>query len=179
MKNKIEELFNIVERGEKKMFFSNFNLEYSNAIDKYNYSLLQVAISSIAKIKIGNKFEIVEFLIKNNCNLNHQDKKGMTALQYLITERNYSLTALLLQSDININLEDVYGNQALWTAVFNSRFEEKFLNIINVLLQKNANPYHKNKVNRSPYQLALQFNSFELLNLFDSHLKRGLINEIH
>ena len=63
-----------------------------------------------------------------------------------------------MSNNINIELSDIYGNTALWTAVFNAKGEN---DIVELLLEQGANFNHKNKSDRTPKQMAEIFGGFE------------------
>lgn len=164
MKQNNENLFYLILKGKKEEFFENFNiLLHKNAIDEFNMSLLQDAISN-------NQIEIAEFLIKNKCNIDHQDSKKNLVLDYILASNNeerYFLVEILLDLDARLDLENIYGNQPLWTAVMNAKVP---LSIIEKLLEKGADPHHKNAVGKSPYDMVLEFNIKELTDLFEPYI---------
>ena len=168
-----EYLYNIM-RGynnntkETAEFTKRFDKKACSYLDKFNNTLLQNAISS-------EKYDIAKFLIEKECNLDHQDDRGHTALDYLLGGYNDSESKLydelldgLLKKDIDLSLENKYGNQALWTAVKNAKIP---LKIIEKLLKKGAEPHHKNASDTSPYDMVQIYNIKELSNLFKPYRK--------
>lgn len=106
--------------------------------------------------------DIATDLIGRGIDLDYQDTDGATALNYCIEYNDEVTATLLVQQNININIEDKYGNQALWYAVFNARGE---YNLVNLLLANGADAHHKNHAGRSPLDFASQINDNELIFL--------------
>lgn len=72
--------------------------------DTKGRDLLQYAI-------IKKNKDVVDFLIENNFNLIHQDKKGNTALHYAVLNEDYQLIRRLILKGSDINLEN-YNREA-------------------------------------------------------------------
>jgi len=157
-------LFSLTTRGLGEEFFKKFNLNNCNDIDKFKTSLLQNAISD-------EKYNIAKFLIEKKCNINNQDERGYTALDYLLSsknEKNIELINLLLDASPNLELEDFeYGNQPLWTAVMNAKVP---LPTTKRLLEMRADPHHKNKAGRSPYDMIKEYNISEINEIFEPYI---------
>lgn len=107
---------------------------------------------------VYNNSELLLWLIDNKANINHQDKNGYSALHFCAQEISIETAKILLENNIDIELSDFYGNTALWTAVFNAKGKNE---IVELLLQKEANFNHKNKSERTPKQMAEIFGGFE------------------
>ncbi|MDY0403609.1 ankyrin repeat domain-containing protein [Sulfurovum sp.] len=159
-------LFYLIEQGKDTKFIERFNPKKDcNKISAYNQSLLQNAISE-------KQLNIAEFLIKNNCNINHQDNNGYTALDYILTNRvcteRYYLIEMLLDLDVRLDFEDKkYRNQPLFEAVRNPKIP---LELIEKFLKKGANPHHKNIAGISPYDMVVKFNIPELTEIFRPYI---------
>lgn len=65
--------------------------------------------------------ELLEWLIEQGANVNHQDRNGDSALHFAGQEKNEEAAKLLLKADADLNVTDRYGNPPLWRAVFNSK----------------------------------------------------------
>ena len=169
MTDKQKKLFLDIFKNNKESFFKNFSEKDCNLVDKYEQSLLQEALSySFSR----DKYTIAKFLIENKCNLNHQDKKGLTALHYILSSRideKITLADILIDNMEDIDIEDNYGNTTLMEAVVNPKIT---LEIIEKLLKKGANPYHKNKAGHSPYDKVIEYNIPELNNIFKPYIKK-------
>ena len=160
--NKVD-IFQIIRRGTLEEFNLNIDSFDINLVDEYGYSMLHEAISY-------NKYEICDILIERGIDVNIRDKNGKTALQYVLSDKNeesHYLVDILLANGARLDIEDNYGNQALWTAVLNAKIP---LEIIDNLLKKGADPLHKNKAGRSPYDMVLNYDIKELTDIFEPYV---------
>jgi ankyrin repeat protein len=149
----------------KKIFTKDIDLNYQ---DEDGYSALHIAIANSA-------LEIAEYLIQNKHPLDLQDNKGQTALHYAALYGYYNLAKLILSHKGNLNIDDNYGNQPLWTAVFNDKGFGQRIEIIELFLQNGADPTHKNKVGKTPYDIAIIANYNRVKEILDKYsVKRRL-----
>ncbi len=105
-----------------------------------------------------NNVDLLIWLIDNRANINHQDKNGYSALHFVAQENCKNVAEILLNNGIDVELEDFYGNTALWTAVFNAKGNNE---IVELLLDSGANFNHLNKNNKTPKEMAETFGGFE------------------
>ncbi|HAD79567.1 ankyrin repeat domain-containing protein [Empedobacter falsenii] len=105
-----------------------------------------------------NNVDLLIWLIDNGANINHQDKNGYSALHFVAQENCKNVVEILLNNGIDVELEDFYGNTALWTAVFNAKGNNE---IVELLLDSGANFNHLNKNNKTPKEMAETFGGFE------------------
>lgn len=96
---------------------------------------------------IENKYEFAKWLISNGANVNSEDRGGYTALHFCAEDNCCDFAELLLENKANPNTVDQHGNSPLWTAVFNSKNDNK---LVQLLLQFNANPDLVNKHGKTP-----------------------------
>ncbi|WP_106794148.1 ankyrin repeat domain-containing protein [Aquimarina sp. Aq78] len=141
------DLFRLIRDKKIKDFITNFSQEDLNIINESSYNLLMVSIFEELK-------EISLFLIDKGIDLNYQDKKGQTILHHIAIYFDKEILETSLKKNIDINLVDIYGNQALWSAVFNDKGYGKRALMVSLLLSHGANPNHINNVNKSPLQIA-------------------------
>ena len=94
--------------------------------------------------------DLLDYLINNGANVNHQDRIGYSALHFCAQERLPAIAEFLLTKNANPNLLDLHGNTPLWTAVMNSKNE---LGIIQALLRYGADPNIVNKHGKSAGQM--------------------------
>lgn len=157
-------LFRLTTRGLKEDFLKKFTEESCNDINEFKMSLLQNSISD-------EEYEIANFLIEKECNLDNQDDRGYTALHYMLGSKNtkdYELFDTLIEKNPNLELEDnEYGNTPLMEAVMNAKVP---LEIIKKLLEKGADPHHKNKADVSPYNMVKKFNFKDLNEIFEPYI---------
>ncbi|MBV8327446.1 ankyrin repeat domain-containing protein [Chryseobacterium sp.] len=121
--------------------------------EEYGRNLLQEAI-------VDESFEIFDYLLTCGIDVNHSDKNGQTPLHFSVVYNNYEITKKLLSIKIiEINKKDKYGNNPLWTAVFNSK---GYYEIVKLMMQHGADPASKNNNNKSPLDLARLIKDEEL-----------------
>lgn len=75
---------------------------------------------------------------------------------------NIEIARLLLSKNADINIEDAYGNNPLWTAVFNARGDYR---MVELFIQNNANIHHLNKARRSPLDFAKQIDDLHMIKI--------------
>lgn len=106
----------------KKITLSEFKSRFSeymiNEISEYSYyNLLETAV-------LNNRYDIVHYLLSfDGWNINHQNQKGLTILQYISDNNHFDLEIaqdLLSYNEINTDIVDAWGNNPINTAVFNS-----------------------------------------------------------
>ena len=93
----------------------------------------------------SNEEELVDLLIKNNCDLNLQDTAQATALLYASVNGNGSLISKLLDQGANPNIADDGKNSPLHRAI--AHFD---LNLVKMLVEKGANINHTNHLKSAP-----------------------------
>ncbi|UOG73127.1 ankyrin repeat domain-containing protein [Hymenobacter tibetensis] len=93
---------------------------------------------------------ILEWLIDNGANSNHQDRNGYCALHFAGQEKQFECAELLLTKGANLELPDIHGNTPIWTALFNAKDDHR---LVNLYLQKGANLDHLNKYGKTPRQV--------------------------
>lgn len=96
--------------------------------------------------------ELLHWLIKNDADVNRQDKIGYTGLHFCGQEKNFEVAKILLDSGADPNMKDQHGNAPLWTALFISREDFK---VVKLLREYGADPKSKNLHGRSPDDLAM------------------------
>jgi ankyrin repeat protein len=99
----------------------------------------------------AENMELINWLIENNAKINHQDKKGYSALHFVAQEKNKKAAEYLLSKGSETEVKDIHQNTPLWTAVFNAKED---LSIVELLLKNNANLDTINLSNRTPREMA-------------------------
>ncbi len=157
MKTNIFEAIRIKDNKRAIQNINNFDINILNE-DKEN--LLQVAIAY-------NNLEITDDLIKKGINLNHQDKKGLTALHYIAEYGFLELAKILVEKGADINIKDSYGNNALWIATFNARGKYE---MVSLFVKNGGDPFNKNNNNKSALDFAKQIGDDELIDILSIKL---------
>ncbi len=93
---------------------------------------------------------VCKLLINLGININSVDKNNKTILHYVAEYNQVEIAELALRKGANISIEDRYGNQPLWTAVFNDKGRNARVKIVELFLQNAADPNHRNNAGRSP-----------------------------
>jgi len=135
---------------EETTEFKNLALKDKSLLKETNpsgASVLQIAVAQ------GN-LDLVKFSIENGIDVNHQDKKGQTALHYCAEYNQFEIARYVLEHNGKLDISDKFGNEPLWTATGNVNRELKGLDIVELFLKNGAHPRHKNNVNKSPWDVA-------------------------
>lgn len=128
-------------------------------VNEYKQNLLHEAVAYDA-------LEILNYLLYCNININKQDDEGKTPLHYSLDHNNYELTKLLLNTKgIEKDIKDQYGNNAMWVAVFNADGD---YDIVKFLKEYGIDSTSKNNSDRSPLDLAKQFDDDEMIEILTS-----------
>ncbi|MBD9354551.1 ankyrin repeat domain-containing protein [Methylomonas albis] len=97
----------------------------------------------------------------DNVDVNHRDIKARTSLHYAANHKVLEIAELILNSGGALNIENDYGNQPTWTALFNARGNYE---IVKCFLKFKPDIRHKNRAGRSPLDFANQINYRVLVN---------------
>lgn len=108
----------IIKFGNLEMFLEKMKVEkqniseIKNIVDKNCISLLEKSLSS-------RKFEIANFLLDNNTDINVISKEGYNELHYLAANINFDgaikIAHRLIDRGVDLNLkEKKFSNSALW-----------------------------------------------------------------
>ena len=78
---------------------------------------------------------------------------------------NLNVAQLLLDKGADSGVEDNYGNQPLWTAVFNDKGYGQRLDIVRLFRGHGADINHRNKVGKSPLDFATSAGYVQVITL--------------
>jgi len=138
--------------GTFEEFKSVYNKKELNSHDSYGYTCLHNAIG-------GHNWNTVNFLLDEGIDVNLKDKKGSTALLYMVDhmEFNYEegikVIKRLLDMGADVNEPDKNGTTPLISASFKAKQPEGFERW-KLFLQYNPDIYKENKFGRSCYSKA-------------------------
>ncbi len=135
--------------------------QIENIVDEYGEPLLVKALHV-------NNIEAAQILVQL-VNVNLRDSKGQSALHHCGYYGNFKIALEVLNNGGDLNINDIYGNQPLWTTVFNVKKDLKGLDVVDLFLQRGANKYHKNDAGKSPLDFALQVNFGPLLEVLNKY----------
>jgi len=157
MKNKI---FSLSMDGKVHDLENELRNDIAGINDKadLNYSPLAIAVAR------GHK-DVVELLLENGATPNTQDQKGNTPLHYTGEYNFLEIAKLLVQHKADLKIQNNFGNEALWVAVFNVRGNDERYNLVKFLLESGSDPNHKNTSGMSPLGFAEQVEDNKLIEI--------------
>lgn len=167
MINENIDMFQIIRRGRFKEFKDALKKDDINTLlNEDEKNMLIVSIEN-------NKYDIAELLILEGSDVNHQDKDGNTSLHYvakLYTDIKYA--ELLINNKCKINIENKYGNEPLWDAVFNACkvIHDGENDLVIYLIKKGANPFHKNNSDKSPLDFVQKINDETIIKILSDQI---------
>jgi len=128
-------------------------------VDQFGYSALHIALSK-------GFDEIADVLILSGIDVNLPDEKGQTALHYCAFYNKPELANQIMSNGGRLEVEDSFGNQPLWTAVFNDYGRGERFEMVKLFISNGAKKDHKNKVKRSPLDIVTSRPYKNLFGLF-------------
>lgn len=151
------------------IYFINNNISL-DFVSNNNETFLQMAISY-------QNYEIIDLLLKKNININNQESEyGICALQQTIILNDKILCKKILEYDnININIQDFFGNTSLMYAVNDLNLE-----IIELLINQPNINFNLNNLegNTALHILLLKTNTNINLEKFIEHTDLSLQNNL-
>ena len=166
------------------------NEELLGAIRKMDYHIVSSLIGRGADITYRDKFgsdalfysvvyphkEIFQLIIKETSkpNIMYEEHKNILhiAIESNLEEKGYfSFIKALVESNVEINLQDDHGNTPLWYA---SVYYVINIKTINLLLKKGADMHLVNKYGRSTFSSAKENDRKELLVILEEYNKKGI-----
>jgi uncharacterized protein len=132
------------------------NIENINKVNEFGFGLLHYSISR-------NSFDITKYLIESGINLDLMDLERNTALHYVCNTQNIEIAKLLLEKGADLSIRNKYGNNAMWTAVFNCK--GKYYDMVELFMKYNPDIITKNKVGKSPLDFAIQVENSNLIDI--------------
>lgn len=112
--------------------------------------------------------EIFDYIIDQDIDVNALYENDYSPLMAAARNGNLHMLAKLLKKDVDVNLRDKHGNTALFEAIF---FNTNNLPLIQLLLDKGADPNIKNYSGIDPYEFVVQIGVEETVNLLENYMK--------
>lgn len=153
--NKID-LFYAIRWNRYDLFING--IEYCidiNEINKSKQNLLHISIIS------GNP-SVFDILMNKGIFLDQQDENGQTPLHYSATPEKIEFARRIINAGGRLDVSDFYGNEPLWTAVFNARGNPE---IVELFVKNGANPNHENNNGLSPFCFAKKIGNRKLIDI--------------
>lgn len=156
MSFKNRDIVTLARFGDFETFKKEFKLREIDKKVDFNTKLLAQSIA-------GENFEISLFLIQNGINVNGLNEDGSSVLHLICEYPNIDVAREILKQGGNINVRNKYGNNAMWTAVFNCK--GKYYDMVELFMQFNPDTTTKNNAGRSPLDFAKQVENEKLIEI--------------
>lgn len=153
------DIYTLAKFGDLETFKKALKVENINEKSEYDSGLLHYSIS-------GEKFDIALFLINSGIDVNIINENRQTALHYICNYPNIEVAKAILEHGGDINKRDKYGNNPLWTAVFNCK--GRYYDMVELFIKYNPDVTTKNNAGRSPLDFAIQVGNAKLIELLKS-----------
>lgn len=150
------DIFTVAQYGDIQTFTEKFSSVHDINLKRNGSSLLHYSIA-------GRRFDIAQFLLDRDIDENMSNSDGQTPLHLISVCQNLQVAECLLQKGADLNIRDKYGNNALWTAVFNCK--GKNYEMVELFLKYEPDVTTKNKAGRSPLDFALQVGDEKLIHI--------------
>ena len=134
-------------------------------LDKSGRSELHYICIDVEKSK---RNKIALDLIKKGFDVNLKDKNGQTPLHSAAQEKDKDICEILINAGAKINEKDKWGNTPLSVAITQGLDEKG--EIINLLLNKGADPLIKNNYGSSALDVAKQISNYDFKKFFKKYL---------
>ena len=153
---------------DKKPSIVNNNVS-RKLISKSLYGATELFLSVMYKaenkeIEVGGDKEIIDFLIKNDANINKATKTKVTALHLAIQSHDYAIIKELLSNGANVNSVTKNGLTPLFYAILSNDTEA-----IKLLIQYKADLTVKNNKGENALEYAICASKLEAFELLLKH----------
>jgi ankyrin repeat protein len=111
---------------------------------------------------IEYKPDFIYWLVDNGANINQQDRIGYSVLHFAGQNKLVDLAKYFLEKGADPNLQDIHGNTALWTAIFEARLPTDEQRVVKLLLQYGANADLINKHGKTAKIMYQTFHGIDI-----------------
>lgn len=91
-------------------------------------------------------------------------------MHYAALNNQMDVAKAALEKNADLNIDDIYGNQPLWIAVFNDKGRNDRFEMVKLFVEYGADVNHKNKVGKSPKEIIAIAGYNNLKSLLAEHL---------
>lgn len=135
-------IFDLIEKNDGDGLTCELSTTSPDWVNEFNYSALHIALSR-------GLDEIAEIIINAGIDVNLNDAKGQTALQYCAFYNKPALAKLIIQIGGTLDIEDKFGNQPLWTAIMTDKGFGSHVEIVRIFIEPGADRNHLNHVKKT------------------------------
>ncbi len=111
---------------------------------------------------IEYKLDFIYWLVDSGADINTQERTGYSVLHIAGQNIQVDLANYFLKKGTNPNLQDIHGNTALWTAIFNAQLPTDEQGVVKLLLKFGADPDIVNKYGKTPRLMYQTFNGVDI-----------------
>ncbi|WP_052266166.1 ankyrin repeat domain-containing protein [Pedobacter kyungheensis] len=124
-----------------------------------------VGFTVLATAAALNHYDVVKLLLEKGADPNIPNDKGNTALHHAAENNLLDIAKLLLNHHADLDATNSFGNQPLWPAVFYVRGDKRKHVLVELFLDHQADPNHKNNAGASPLSFAEKVGNTDLVAL--------------
>lgn len=148
----LPEFYENIKNGNIEAIKNNLN-DYLNKLDEDQNNSLFYAI-------IFNQKEIVNILIQNKIDINHNNISLITPLFYASQSNNCDIAEILIKNNADVNKKNILGDTPLMYAIKNNN-----VNMVKLLIDNNADINAENKDKISVIDYAYKTLNNDIINL--------------
>lgn len=152
-----------IRRGNKDHFFALLPNANVHALGPSGETALHYAA-------VSNQADMAKRLLDRGADANAPALNKDTSLHWAASGDSLETAALLLNHGADPNAADQHGNGPLWTALFSG---SALPALVQLLLDKGADPLHRNIYGGTPYEEAFTRGRTEARRLMQAYVKQS------
>ncbi len=157
----MEEILRFIKERNIPMVKKHIGKADRQAVDSYGDSAVHLAV-------LEESHDILHLLIQNGFPVNLRNEEGKTPLHFCAEYNLLNLAEMILNAGGDLSIQDNYGNQPLWTAVFNVKGRLTHLALVRRFLVAGADRDHKNHAGMTPILFAKRVGYLPLVSLLEN-----------